>query len=338
MKFSQWLTLIILLVCLYIFWQIRTIALMTFAAVIFAVVLNRAVIFLQQWTHSRKAAVATTLGVVVVLMSIFGVIVVPPFGEQLQELIRLLPQASAQLQRWLQNLDNIGPIELDSFEVVGSLSSQLGNFDFQMIFNRFFTLFSNTLSITLNVLLVIVVTIMMLLNPTPYRRLFIKIFPSSLRRQVDQVLQDCEGAIAGWFIGICFNMAIIALMSTIGLWILGVPLALANGLLAGLLAFIPNIGPAISVIPPTAIALLETPWKGLAVIGLYIVIQQLESNVLTPLVMKKQVSLLPAVTLLSQVIFAIFFGFLGLLLALPLVLTIQQWLKVFWIQQFADTH
>ena len=130
----------------------------------------------------------------------------------------------------------------------------------------------------------------------------------------------------------------IALMSMIGLWILGVPLALANGLLAGLLAFIPNLGPVMSVIPPAAIALLDTPWKAGAVVVLYIVIQQLESNVLTPLVMKRQVSLLPAVTLLSQVIFAVFFGFLGLLLALPLTLIIQQWLNEFWVKGFLEQH
>jgi predicted PurR-regulated permease PerM len=124
----------------------------------------------------------------------------------------------------------------------------------------------------------------------------------------------------------------------IGLWILGIPLAFANGLLAGLLAFIPNLGPFLSVLPPTAIALLEAPWKAIAVIVLYVMIQQIESNILTPMVMKKQVSLLPAVTLLSQVVFAVLFGFLGLLLALPLTLIIQQWINEFLVKGFLDQH
>ena len=180
--------------------------------------------------------------------------------------------------------------------------------------------------------------LMMLLNPQPYRRLFKVIFPSSMRRTVDQVLDHCEDAIAGWFIGITFNMVVIAVMSMIGLWLLGVPLVLANGLLAGLLAFIPNIGPVVSVIPPVAIALLEAPWKAIAVIGLYILIQQIESNLLTPFVMKQQVDLLPAITLLAQVVFSLFFGFLGLLLALPLALTLQQWLNEFWVKRYAEAH
>ncbi len=97
--------------------------------------------------------------------------------------------------------------------------------------------------------------------------------------------------------------------------------------MAGLLTFIPNLGPTLSVIPPMALALLDAPWKALAVLILFVAIQQIESNVLTPIVMQKQVSLLPAITLASQVIFASFFGFLGLLLALPLLVVTQVWVK-----------
>ena len=82
-----------------------------------------------------------------------------------------------------------------------------------------------------------------------------------------------------------------------------------------------------ALVPPMAIALLENPWKSIAVLILYIVIQQVESHLLTPYVMAQQVSLLPAITLLSQVFFATFFGFLGLLLALPLTVVAQVWLK-----------
>jgi predicted PurR-regulated permease PerM len=338
-KFSQWLTLIISLVCLYIFWQIRTILLLTLMAVVFAVILNRAVSFLQQRIHSRKNAIAIVFITVFISLGIVGTIIVPPFIQQLQELINLSPQVINRIQQWLINFEmNFVPDYLRDFEGLDILLNQLRNFDVEMVVGRFYRVFSNTLTVTLNLLLGLVVTVMLLINPPAYRRLFVKTFPSSLRQPVSKVLDDCEEAIAGWFIGISFNMLVIGVMSMVGLWILGVPLALANGLLAGLLAFIPNIGPALSVIPPAAIALLETPWKAIAVVVLYILIQQLESNVLTPYVMRKQVSLLPAVTLLSQVIFAVFFGFLGLLLALPLTLIIQQWLEEFWLNRFAEQH
>ena len=111
-------------------------------------------------------------------------------------------------------------------------------------------------------------------------------------------------------------MAVITVLSGIGLLILGVRLPLANSLIAGILTFIPNLGPTLSVIPPTAMALLDAPWKAVAVIILYIVIQQLESNVLTPIVMQKQVSLLPAVYAVSSGSFCRIFWYFGLVFSL----------------------
>ena len=339
MRFSQWLSLIILGICLYIFWQIRNIILLALTAVIFVVVLNRAVGFLQKRIPDRRVAVLALTVSLVLIAVMSGLIIVPPFINQLQELIDLTPQVIDRVRGWFEQLGTSLPVapseEVRSLE---RLLQPLQSIDLEMVFGRFFKWFSNTLTFTLQVLLVTAIMIMMLLNPNAYRQLFLRAFPSSRRRQVDQVLDACEDSISGWFIGILFNMTVIALMSMIGLWSLGIPLAFVNGLLAGLLAFIPNLGPVMSVIPPVAIALLEAPWKALAVIILYVVIQQVESNVLTPLVMKQQVSLLPAVTLLAQVTFAVFFGFLGLLLALPLTLIIQQWLNEFWVKEFLEQH
>lgn len=339
MKFSQWLSLIILGVCLYIIWQIRSVVLLALAAVTFVVVLNRAVRLLQKRIRDRRAAVLILVTAVLLVLGGFGAIIVPPFFNQLQDLIGLTSQAINQAQTWILNLgDNIPGFAIDDLQSLESILDRLQTLNLEMIFGRFFTWFSNTLTIALNLLLVTVLIIMILMNPKAYRGLFLKLFPSSNRQQVSRVLDNCEAAISGWFIGILFNMTIIAIMSMIGLWILGIPLAFANGLLAGLLAFIPNLGPFLSVLPPTAIAVLESPWKAIVVVVLYIVIQQVESNILTPLVMKRQVSLLPAVTLLSQVVFAVLFGFLGLLLALPLTLIIQQWVNEFFVKGFLDQH
>jgi predicted PurR-regulated permease PerM len=179
---------------------------------------------------------------------------------------------------------------------------------------------------------------MLLADPTPYRSSFIRLFPSFYRRRVDKILDECKVALRGWLIGILFNMFVIASLSFVGLLILGIPLALAQAALAGILTFIPNIGPALSVVSPIAIALLDPDgaWKAIAVLILYVVIQQVETNLLTPYVMAQQVSLLPAVTLLAQVFFATFFGFLGLLLALPLSVVAQVWLKEVIVKDILD--
>lgn len=341
MKFSQWLSLIVLVVCLYILWQIRNVLLLGLTAIIFAVVLNQATRFLHRWIRSRKIAVATVLVTVISALVIFGFLIIPPFSRQLQELVNLIPQIINQLQASINQLQQSPSSKLSpSTEILNGIANQLQSLSLNMetLFARFYRIFSNTLTLTINILLIAVLTIMLLVNPSPYRKLFTKAFPASMRQRIWKVMDECESDITGWFTGILFNMGVIAGMSMIGLWILGVPLAFANGLLAGLLAFIPNIGPVLSVVPPAAIALLSSPWQAVTVVVLYILIQQIESNILTPLVMQKQVSLLPGVTLLSQVMFAVFFGFLGLLLALPLTLIIQNWLEEFWVKGFLEQH
>jgi predicted PurR-regulated permease PerM len=204
------------------------------------------------------------------------------------------------------------------------------------VFKNFFAIFSNALLVLLNILLVIVLTMMFLLDPERYRNLFIRLFPSFYRRRADEILLQCETALDSWMGGILFNMAVIGVCSFVMLIALQVRLPLANALIAGLLEAIPNIGPTISLLPPMAIALLDAPWKAGAVLVGYVLLQQLEQYLLVPFVMAKQVSLLPAVTLLSQIAFAIFFGFLGLLLALPLIIVGQIWVKEVLVKDVLD--
>jgi predicted PurR-regulated permease PerM len=122
-----------------------------------------------------------------------------------------------------------------------------------------------------------------------------------------------------WLIATLISMAIIAAMTTTGLLLLGIPAALALGLIAGLLQFVPTVGPIVSAVPAAVVALVVSPLHVLWVILLYLVTQQIESNMITPIVMRRAVDLPPALTLLTQALMTVLFGFLGLLLAVPLV-------------------
>ncbi|MBE9076062.1 AI-2E family transporter [Romeria aff. gracilis LEGE 07310] len=337
MKLSQYVSLIALILALYILWQIRQVLLLAFSAVILATVLSQGVQRLQRWQLQRGLAVVLMILVTIALFAIIVAGVVPPFVSQLQQLFQLVPQGVERLENLIDNLELMVPEKFtENLRGFNGILQQLQALDAQMVVERFYLLFSNTLTILLNILLVLVLSIMLMADPQPYQRAFVRLFPASYRDRIRAILQQCEESIAGWALGIFFNMTIITVLSGLGLWLLDVPLAFASALLAGLLTFIPNIGPAISVIPPVATALLASPWKALAVVGLYIGVQQVESNFLTPLVMQKQVSILPAVTLLSQLICAIFFGFLGLLLALPLTVVAQIWLKELWVKPVLD--
>lgn len=301
--------------------------LLVFAAVVFATAINRLVGVLQRLHLKRGIAIAVSIILLLMLIIGVSVAVVPPFIDQLQQLIELVPTGLERIRSWSEWLRNFLPDQfLEDIRGLRGLIQQLQSVA-PRVFSNIYTLLSNSIGTALKILLVLVLVIMFLSSPDSYRQGFIQLFPSFYRRCVDEILQKSESALGGWVTGILFNMTIIAAMSGIGLWLLKIPLAFTNAILAGLLTFIPNLGPTLSVIPPMALGLPDTPWKAGAVLALYILIQQLESNVLTPLVMQKQVSLLPAVTLISQLIFASFFGFLRLFLALPIVVVAQIWIK-----------
>ncbi|MEW6491667.1 MAG: AI-2E family transporter [Cyanobacteriota bacterium] len=313
-------------VSLYILWQLRNVLLLVFAAVVFAVVLNRVVRRLQEGKIKRGIAIAITvislLGIIFILFAIIG----PSFATQLEQLVNLVPTLLQRLRDWFNSLETWVPQQILDVRNLGNLIPRLQPLVTQFLGNAY-TWFSDFVGIILNFLLVVVLTIMLLANPAPYRRGFILLFPAFYRRRAYDILSECERTIVGWMTATLINMAAIAVVSFIGLTILGVPLALANALLAGLLEFIPNIGPILSVIPPMAVAALDAPWKSLAVLILYFLIQQFEAYLLVPFVMKQQVSLLPAVTLMSVIVFGTFFGFLGVFLSVPLVIISKIWIN-----------
>jgi len=325
-KFGQWIGFITLLLSLYILWQIRQLLLLLFTAVVLATALNQLVKQFQRLRLKRTLAVFLSLGILLGFLIIFFWLIVPPFVEQFRELIALLPTGLARVQVWLNVLQgrilgwypDLPGIE-DLLQQIQPLASQ--------VLQRFVDVFSTSITAILQFLFVLVVTLMLLLNPLPYRQGFIRLFPSFYRKRVDEILARCETALGSWTIGALITMVFVAALSGIGLWILQVPLALAHAVIAGILNFIPNIGPTLSVVLPMAIALLDAPWKVVAVLILYIVIQNIESYWLTPTVMAKQVELLPAVTLTSQIFFTSFFGALGLLMALPLTVVAKTWIE-----------
>ena len=336
MSFGNWIGFVAFFLSLFVLWQIRQLLLLIFTAVIIATSLN----FLVKKFCRR--GLKRTYGVILAILTLFALgllflqIVIPPFVTQFQELAALIPKGIERLNLWVDILLNrLDPEIIAYLPDAEELAKQI-----QPLINQFLggglSFFYSSFGALLSILLLLVLSLMLLADPTPYRQGFIRLFPAFYRRRVDCILVLCDRALEGWLVGILFNMLVISILSFIGLLILGIPLALAQAVLAGALTFIPNVGPTLSVLSPMAIALLDAPWKSLAVLVLYTFIQQIESNLLTPFIMSQQVSLLPAITLLSQIFFATVFGFLGLLLALPLTVIGQVWVKEVLVKDILD--
>ena len=136
--------------------------------------------------------------------------------------------------------------------------------------------------------------------------------------------------------GVLISSICVAILAFIGLSLLGIKLTFANAILAGMLNVIPNVGPTLGTIFPMAVAILQSPWKAVAVLVLYVLIQNMESYVITPSVMHHQLKLLPGLTLAAQVAFTLIFGPIGLLLALPLAVCLQVLIRDLLINDFLD--
>ena len=333
---GKWLGFLALLISLYILWQIRVIVLLAFTAIILATALNRMVRRFQKSGANRSIAIALSVGISLTVLIGFLSLIVIPFADQLKHLSLLIPVALERLEVWLNYLQARMPeLSINNITNFANLSKQLQSV-FAWAFANFYLLFSNSLNFIVNSLLILVLTIMFLVNPQQYRRGFIKLFPAFYRQRVDRILSKCEKGIIGWLEGIALSMTFIGVTSILGLWILQVPLPFVNGLLAALLAFIPYFGAILSVVPPMLLALLVNPWKAFFVLLLYIIIQQIEGNFVTPVIMKNQVSLLPAYTLAIMTAFGTFFGLLGLFLALPILVVAQTWIKEVLIKDVLD--
>ncbi|MBW4684331.1 MAG: AI-2E family transporter [Komarekiella atlantica HA4396-MV6] len=336
MNLGQWIGLIAIVLSLYILWQIREVLLLMFAAVVLATTLNRLAKRFQRSGMTRGFAVLLSVAIFFAGVVGFFWLIVPPFAQQFQELTYRVPQGFERFNNWLDALRTRIPNQLVPYiPDINSLIQQA-----QPIINRAlgnsFAFVSGSLEVLLKVLLVLVLTGMILADPIAYRKVFVRLFPSFYRRRVEGILDKCEVSLEGWITGAFIAMSVVALMSVVGLSVLGVKAALALGILAGFLNLIPNLGPTLSVVPAMAIALLDNPWKAVAVLILYLIIQQVESNFITPIVMAHQVSLLPAVTLISQLFFVTFFGFLGLFLALPLTVVAKIWMQEVLIKDVLD--
>jgi predicted PurR-regulated permease PerM len=280
---------------------------------------------LQSLGVNRKLAILFIVILTIFSLIIFWGLIVPPFVAQLQKLIDLLPTVWRKIDLTIEIIESKLPPFLPDLPTRKDLISQIPSL--QELLNNFIAFFSDSLIIILQLLLIVALTLMMLANPQRYRQAFISLFPAFYRRRVDYILSESEIALGNWLSGIVVNCLFIGISSGIGLAFLGIPLVLVHAILAGLLNFIPNIGPAASVVFPLMMAVLEAPWKILAVVIWYFIIQNIETYWLSPLVMAKQVSLLPAITLTAQIFFAQTFGILGLLLALPLTVVAKIWLE-----------
>lgn len=183
--------------------------------------------------------------------------------------------------------------------------------------------FNSTFGVLGDIYIILFLGIFFTADPSTYKNGIMALIPKDKKQEGNHVLEKLGQTLKSWFKGKLFSMAVVAVLTGIGLSILGVPMVFALALIAGILNFVPNFGPIIAMIPAVLIGLTLGVNTALIIAGLYVLIQMLESNLITPMVQKKLVSIPPALIIIGQLVVGSVTGYLGILLATPVVLIIM---------------
>jgi predicted PurR-regulated permease PerM len=319
------LTILVLLLLYFTF----DVLLLAFAAVLLAIFLRGLAHFAGRYVKMGEKWLVLIVAVALIIILAGAVtLLAPSVAEQVRNLREELPRSAQAAGEYISQFGWGQAI----VEQLPSIDDVRRNIDASGVLRQVGGIFSSTVGAIGNFFLMILLAIYFAFEPKFYIDGFIKLFPIDRRERVSQVLADVGQTLHWWLIGKTASMLFIGILTWIGLSILGVPLALTLGLIAGLLSFIPNFGPIISAIPALLLAFIDSPKTSLYVLFLYIGVQLIESNVVTPLIERETIELPPAVTIVFQLGLALLVGGLGLILATPLLAAILVVIQMVYIQ------
>lgn len=304
---------------LWVVVQIRDILFLLFIAFLLMTAIRPLVVLLEK---IRLPRIVSILLVYAVVFGLFGVSLagtIPLLVAQSTRLITDLPSFAAQvLPFW--NID------------VGTLTKQIAPIS-ENIVKVTVGIFSNIIT----TLTVLVFTFYFLLERARAQQTLMPLVGESVTKKTLDILRQIERRLGSWVRGELVLMGTVGVLSYIGLTILHIDFALPLAIIAGVLEIVPTIGPIVSAIPAILVALATSPFLALSVAALYFIIQQVENNVLVPIVMKRSIGFSPLVTILSVMIGGRFAGVVGAILAVPLVLVLQIIINELFIQQPKST-
>ena len=307
-------------------WNLRWVLLVLFGAVVIAVGLDVLIQSLQQRTKlERPATLAVVLGLLLLAGAFLGQLLLPELLDQFRQLGRDLPQLVGKLSDLLSSDSRLEQFD----ESIGSAINLKG---LQPLLG-FAGGAANTL---IQLFLMVLLAILLALDPSSHRRMLLAACPRPAREQLDQLLDEYRHALGGWLSGMTLSATTVFLLTWGGLLVLKAPLALLSALICGLLTFVPTIGPTAATLLPTGLALLQSPQLMVSVVVFRLILQNLEAFLLTPLLLRKTVNLLPTVALMAQFSLGALLGLPGVLLALPLVVVLQVLMQRVVVHQIMD--
>ena len=314
-SFRRRLGLVVAVVLLLLLlWTARSVLLLAFAGVLLGIALRTPADWLSERTPltPRFALAAVVLGVLAVIVGAFW-LRGPAIAEEVDALRERLPQAVEQLKQrvaeheWGRRALEQAPDPRDLLpDAPGAVQRATG-------------VLSGTFNALANTVIVLFLGLVFAAQPRLYADGLVRLVPLRRRDRAREVLGELGSVLRRWLLAQLISMTVVGVLTGLGLWALGVPLAFTLAVLAGLLEFVPFLGPLLSGVPAVLLAFLDGPQLALYVLLLYLGIQAVESYLIQPVVQWKAVFIPPALIVVGQLVLAILGGLWGVALAAPLV-------------------
>ncbi len=306
--------IVAILVGIFFLWVIRDVIGILFIALVLASALDPWVDRLERFRVPRGVSILGVYFVMIIVLSFIVYLIIPPIIIELSEIGNTLKEYSPKIDSLYRYITQSTDASISS-----QIQSNLLNLNSTLtnLTSGIFGAVTGFIGKIVMLVFVLVITFYMTIEEDGIKKFIRSIAPIQYQPYLVQKINRIQMKMGMWLRGQLILMMIIGALAFIGLYALGVPYALVLALLAGLVEFIPYIGPVMAAIPAVFFAFTDSPWKAIGVIILYIVIQQLENQVIVPKLMQKAVGLNPIVVIAAMLIGAKTAGFVGILLAVP---------------------
>lgn len=313
-------------VLLMLTWRAIEVLLLFFAGILLGVALRGVADALHgKLALPERAALATSI------LGLFGLVVLaawllgPHLVQGMQRLASDIPHSLAQLN---QHVENVGWLQQSLDRIGRSLNDGIEN----RLFAQLAGIFSTALGGITGLLIILAIGIYLSLNPRLYIEGAVRLVPPRHRHRTRQVLAAQGHSLRWWLLGRIGSMTVVGVLTWVGLMLLGIPLASTLALLAALLSFVPNIGPILSAIPAVLVGFSVSPLMALYVVAVYVLVQTVESYLITPFIQQRAVAMPPALLLIVQLVMGVWVGAIGIFLATPLMVVLMVAVRMLYIE------
>lgn len=298
--------------------------LLIFAALLISLLFEGISDFIAKYTKWNKKITLSIaiVGVISILVFLFNII-----GSailiQIEQLIDKIPLVTTKISAFIAEYDWID-------DIIPELNTIQNNTTSILKYTQ--KLFSSTFGMMGDGYAIIFFALFILLSPKTYKHGIVKLVPNSMKVKTLQILNDLSTNLQTWLKAQFISMLFIFILTALGLYFIGIDLWLILALIAGILSFIPNLGPTLALIPAALVGLTINPITAIYIIAIFLFVQALESAILAPYIQKNMLSLAPVLVLFAQLFLGSIAGIMGILFATPILIVIVHLIEEIYVK------